>query len=576
MLIEARRRCPATVLPALLVAATFVGCAWLSWRRLGSLVIDGGHELEVPRRLLGGATLYRDIGWWWGPLAPWVNAGLYRLFGVTSDVLMWAGLVTAALACLGLYLIARRFVGPLTSAWVAIAFLVGCAFAKRIDVPIFNFVAPFNCSATYGITLAIWSVLLLLRHAESGKPSTLAASAALAGLVAMTKIETTLAVVASHGAFLLTVLPRPTVARVAAWASGLGIAAAGYLVVAHASGGLVWPSLIALSNPAARFYITSSMGIRELGVSALELALSALGWAVVLAATLWAARRAAGPAEGRVRATAVAWAIAFAVPAFLVERTFFRAAPFLLVAILGWIVVLRVREGEAALHGRWREHAILCAFALAAFARIPLRAGPDHYGFFLLPPTFVCVATWMPRSLAATAGPAASRRALAVGACVVLAGVAAGAFIVSFPQLTKPATELRTARVHLMVDPDGPEAAFVPTLSRLPPSTVCLAVPEGAGIVFASGLTPPDDGMTTYIAIHVHDPDLRRAILRVWERRPPDVILYWGEDQSPVFGYAGFGQDYALDLARWIGDRYEVERETVFGRNQLLVPRRDR
>lgn len=576
MPIEARRRIPAFAGPALLVVATFAGCAWLSWRRLGNLVIDGGHELEVPRRLLEGAALYRDIGWYWGPLAPWLNATLYRLFGVTSDTLIWAGIVSAALACLGLYLIARRFVGPLTSAWVGIAFLVVCAFARRIDHGIFNFVFPFNFSATYGITLAIWSVLLLLRHAETGKATTLAVSAMLAGLAAMTKLEITLAVAAAHGTFLLTVLPRPRLVRIAAWSAGLGVAATGYLVAARASDGVVWSSLVALSNPSARYYIEKSMGTRELGVTTLELVLSGLGWAVVLGTVRWAARRVAGPEEGRTRALIASWVVAFAVPAFIVERTFFRAAPFLLLAVLGWIVLLRVREGEKALDGRWREHAIVCAFALAALARIPLRAGPDHYGFFLLPPTFACLAIALTRYLAEWNGPPASRRSLAVGASVVLAGVAVGAFIVSFPQLTKPVTVLHTARVHLKVDVDSPEAAFVPYLSRLPPSTVCAAVPDGAGIVFASGLTLPDDGMTSYIPIEVDAPGVQRLILRAWERKPPALIVYWAEDQSAVFGYAGFGQDYALELAGWITDRYEVVRAPVSGRTQLLLPRRDR
>ena len=217
----------AAALPALLVVATFTWCAWLSWRRLGSLIIDGGRELDVPRRLLEGAVLYRDVAWYWGPLDPWLNSALYRVFGVSSDTLMWSGLVTAALACLGLYLIARRFVGPLTSAWVSVAFLIVCAFAKRIEMGIFNFVLPFNFSATYGITLAIWSVLLLLRHAESGAPATLAASAVLAGLAAMTKTEVALAVAAAHATFLVSLLPRVTWVRIGAWASGLAVAAGG-------------------------------------------------------------------------------------------------------------------------------------------------------------------------------------------------------------------------------------------------------------------------------------------------------------------------------------------------------------
>src|SRR5262249_18936192 len=278
MPIELRPRRVAAALPGLGVAAVFVGCAWLSWRRLGSLIIDSGHELDVPRRLLAGAALYRDVQWNWGPLAPWLNTALYRLFDVSSDTLMWAGLVSAALACLGLYLIARRFVGPFTSAWVAIAFIAACAFAKRIDMSIFNFVAPFNDSATYGITLAIWSVLLLLRHARSGHPGTLAGSAVLAGLAALTKIEIALAIAAAHGAFLLTVLPRPSWPRIVAWASGLAVAVGGYFAAARESNGLVWRSLFELLNPASRFYISNTMGARHPLAPLAAAPLSGLGW----------------------------------------------------------------------------------------------------------------------------------------------------------------------------------------------------------------------------------------------------------------------------------------------------------
>jgi hypothetical protein len=84
-------RASSSLAPALLVVTAFLGCAWLSWRRLGSLIIDGGHELDVPRRLIEGAALYRDVSWNWGPLAPWVNSALYRVFGVHSDTLMWPG-----------------------------------------------------------------------------------------------------------------------------------------------------------------------------------------------------------------------------------------------------------------------------------------------------------------------------------------------------------------------------------------------------------------------------------------------------------------------------------------------------
>jgi hypothetical protein len=64
------RSAQASLGAALLVGTAFVAFAWMSWRRLGSLIIDGGHELDVPRRLLEGATLYRDVFWNWGPWPP--------------------------------------------------------------------------------------------------------------------------------------------------------------------------------------------------------------------------------------------------------------------------------------------------------------------------------------------------------------------------------------------------------------------------------------------------------------------------------------------------------------------------
>jgi len=561
--------------PALLVAIAFLGGAWLSWRRLGSLIIDGGHELDVPRRLLEGAALYRDVSWSWGPLAPWIDAGLYRLFGVHSDTLMWAGLVTAALACVGLYLLARHFVGPFTSAWVAIAFIATSAFARRMDVAIFNFVAPFNYSATYGITLAIGSVVLLLRHARSGKPAPLAGSAVLAGLVALTKMETTGAVLVAHGTFFLTVLPRPSRARMLAWGCGLAVVVVGYAVAAWTSDGAVWRSMVGLFNPGSHFYIRNSMGLRHLGASLIDVALSLLGWALVLAGAAWLAGRD-GPGSRSRWVVALAGIVLLVLPAFVFERIFFRAAPFLLAAGLVWILIARIREGTAALEGRWREHLVVWAFALGALPRILLRAGVDHYGFYLLSPTFVCLAIGMTLYLGRRTGRPPSPDVHGLGASTVLAGVALGTFVVSYPQLTRAVSELRTARVHRLVDAGGPEATFIPFLSRLPPGTVCAAVPEGAGVIFASGLTPPADGMTSYLPMLLEEPGVQGKVLEAWKRAPPELIFSWDEDQRRVFGYAGFGRDYGLDLSRWISEHYEPTTEPRVGRATLLVRRGSR
>jgi hypothetical protein len=388
--------------------------------------------------------------------------------------------------------------------------------------------------------------------------------------VALTKVETTLAVAAAHAAFLLTVLPRVSLARIGAWLAGATVAVAGYLLAARVSDGQVWHSLVALANPASRFYVSTSMGIDQPARSAVEIGLSAISWAAILALTRWSAKSAA------VRARSAPWILpallAFSLPAFLLPSLFFRSAPLGLGVVLAWIISKRAREGEAALDGRWREHAIVWAFALAALARVPLRAGLDHYGFYLLPPSLVCVAVGMCRYLGEDLRVPPSRRVLTIAASAVLAGSALGAFLVSFPELSKPSTLLITERVRMQVDAEGPEAAFVPFLTRLPPQTVCAAVPEGAGMVFAAGLTLPGDGMISYVPMDVFDPADERSVLAAWQRRPPDLVLYRGQNLVPAFGYVGFGHDYALEAGHWLAEHYEPYGNVV-DTMQLLVPR---
>src|SRR5574341_1562546 len=122
------RRAVAAALPELLVAGAFAHALATSWRRWGNIFVDGGRELELPRRLLQGERLYVDLRCYYGPLAPWVNAALYGLFGVHADVLVAAGVTSAALLALVLYLLTRRLAGRAAATLASIAFVYSCAF----------------------------------------------------------------------------------------------------------------------------------------------------------------------------------------------------------------------------------------------------------------------------------------------------------------------------------------------------------------------------------------------------------------------------------------------------------------
>src|SRR3990170_745791 len=85
---------------ALLLTLTAIGFALLfvlSWLKWADLTIDGGREMNTPLRLLRGELLYSDVYYLYGPLAPYLNAALYAVFGIHLNTLYAAGTLASLL-----------------------------------------------------------------------------------------------------------------------------------------------------------------------------------------------------------------------------------------------------------------------------------------------------------------------------------------------------------------------------------------------------------------------------------------------------------------------------------------------
>jgi hypothetical protein len=95
---QPRRRWEWLALPALAAAAS----ALLSWNRWIRPFVDGSRELQVPARLAAGERLYRDVAYYYGPAAPWVNGAAVEVFGRRFAVLELAGGAAAAVLFLAL------------------------------------------------------------------------------------------------------------------------------------------------------------------------------------------------------------------------------------------------------------------------------------------------------------------------------------------------------------------------------------------------------------------------------------------------------------------------------------------
>lgn len=129
----------------------FTILTWASWGKLASLMLDTGHEVNIPVQMLAGQLLYRDIEINYGPLTYYVNTFVVQLLGQRMEVFFILGLVIA----LGVILLVYHLTKLLTNrTWAALCcayLMIHIAFtpwgAPGDMAGITNFVVPYS----YGI-----------------------------------------------------------------------------------------------------------------------------------------------------------------------------------------------------------------------------------------------------------------------------------------------------------------------------------------------------------------------------------------------------------------------------------------
>src|SRR5258708_16616853 len=140
---ESKSTAPLWIARAVIVSVAGA-LAWYTWGHWGDFQIDNGRELYVPAEILKGKLLFRDLWYMYGPLAPYLKALLFRIFGVHLTVLFIFGLTLTIVAALVTFEIARQFhLGLVTSMVPSLFFLVE-AFYPFIGI----FVVPYSYASS--------------------------------------------------------------------------------------------------------------------------------------------------------------------------------------------------------------------------------------------------------------------------------------------------------------------------------------------------------------------------------------------------------------------------------------------
>jgi hypothetical protein len=542
----------------IVLAAAFAFGLAVSWHRWSSPLIDTGREMNQPLRVAQGERLYSDVRHIYGPLSPWLHAGVFRLFGPSLNVLYADGIATALLILALVYWLARRIMDADAAAIATLSVMWICVFK-----PAGNYILPYSFNALHGTALGLLTLAILTPALETSRGSL--ARFALAGLVAgltvLAKTEMGLAALAA-GLWAASVVKadaaRHRFAIGAAFAGvALGLAFGVYAVIASHVG---WSTLIADSwllaynLPAELAYYNRRiagldrplLSIGRILIAAIKLAILAMVAAAIseLIAVARDRRRA-----WIVLAAAVVFAALLSVTTGLDwDKGPYLAMPLLLVAMLA---VPRTQTPILTTYA---------AFALASLARMILhvRSG-GAYGSFLLPMSVVIFTyLWTGPFTDLLDEPRARRifRRIALALMLIVA-VASAAILAVRYRKTNTGT-IETARGTMMAPADVAQAwnealAFIDQRTR--PGDAVAVMPEGTSLDFMSGRRNPlREEITT--PGYLDSAGEQRAIRQLQEARTSLILIT--DRLTEEFGPAVFGRDYCRRLMQWIDAHYAL------------------
>ena len=551
--------------------------AMVSWTRgiWPDVLIDFGHEIFVFWRISAGQVLFRDIAHLKGPLSPYFNGLIFRLFGASLQTLVVTNLALFALLAALLYAILARIAGRFAATLAGLTLVLVFGFAQLEQIGSYNFLCPYSHEVTHGVTLSVAAIFLLSEYHRRRRPALLAAAGLATGLAALTDGHVFLAGLAAVvvGVALTLWIERPSRPRLLA-------ACGGFLA------GLVLPPLVAfgllaLALPAREAFAGALGSVRfmlrreivferlyrwQMGTLDPAASLRSLatwtGWYVVaLAPSAWLG--ATMRRRGRI-ATLLAGAIFLVVAGTLVlarQRSAwgsaFRPLPLVVLLLAGvCFAALRraARTIEAA--GPWIVGLVLATLSFGLLAKILLNVRVMDYGFALaMPGTLLFVTAlfgWLPKAFEHRGwNPAFFRAAsLALWGAAVLALLATtGRFVAS------KTVQVGTGRDAFLADRRGTAVnmALDVLAQRSRPGATLAVMPEGAILNYLARTPNP----TPYPVLSPPEVVLygEERMLAAFQTTPPDRIVFVHADSS-IHGVRFFGRDYGERIYAWVMANY--------------------
>ncbi len=568
-------------------------------------------------RLAEGQTLYSDVRHIYGPLSPYLNAGLFKIFGPSLGVLCGDGIVTALIIVGLVYWLSRQLMGRIESTAATLSVMWLCAFKQAG-----NYILPYSFAALHGSALGLSALAILVGYmnvavngAGSADRSTtppatrraalmLVAAGFISGLALLAKTEMGIPCIAAGAAAVLMTGPpkiQPKLTRLSLFlAPAAAVLLAVYGAIAARIGlrSLFGDSFLLLFNmpPELVFFNKRMSGfddplssVAQMAAMALRIALFA-GFLGLLCVALsrrgprgnQSADAAAGsskPRQSRLWLGMAACLILFAGLSLIgnmqLEKGPYLAMPILLIALM--VAETRRMAARRRVEGPYPSNSLvillMSVYALVSLFRVLLRVrSGGAYASYLLPASVIlfvlCASTIFPNLVRE---PRAARMARGVMLTLIFVWVVGTALVFARRYNKDNTFTLTTPRGTMRVVPDL-GVAFTQAMEFVGRETgktePVVVLPEGTSINFFTGRPNPlREEITT--PGFLDDKGEERAISQIEQSGVRFVLI--ANRPTPEFGPVVFGRDYCTRLMGWIDRNYTAC--AVFGRDQSLDPR---
>ena len=575
--------------PAIIILVGLVMLA-SSWRKWPDPLIDFGRELYVPWQLSQGQVLYCDIAYFNGPLSPYFNALIFKIFGVGLMSLAWANIAILALVTYLAYRLLTFISSRFAATMACVAFLVAFALAQYTNTGNYNFICPYSHELTHGLLLSFAAIYLLLRYSVKPQVIFIGLAGLCLGLILLTKPEVffAAAVALSAGLLLIFRQERPPLA---------GLLKILFLFIV----GLIAPLVcfllyFSLHVPLAQalrfvlfsygqvfkgdlaampFYMSIS-GMDEPGHNLLRI-LIVFAWYVLLLGSLalldWLLRRFS---KHRRYIQPFVFLAGLLIGLLLFYRANWfdslRPLPLFVVIVAGGLLIGLLRSsGDEEKRNRLTIALVLTFFSLLFLSKMILNVHAYQYGFALAAPAGMVFVVFLLDFLARlVAGKSSGGWVFKTAVSAILIVALVWHFDADRGRFSTRTQQIGQGPDMFLADPWPKGVAVGQALQtiaeQIPPDKTLLVFPEGVMLNYLGRRSSP----TGYISFM--PPELimfgQENMLTALREHPPDYVVRVPRGLGE-YGYDSFA-DYAPKLADWIEANYSPER--IIGQSRRATP----